>query len=114
VAAGGAVVLAALIPMAAEPPALAVLGLLAAAMPWMIASEAVCAELRKRIRHEFVGPRRTASTNEWTPLASTAARRRAPRFHRHRDRREPRLLCPIHSSRTTHQHLPGENSASSA
>ena len=52
-----AVLLAALVPVATELPALAALGLLAAVMIAMIASEAVrYSEVREQIRHEDAGP----------------------------------------------------------
>jgi low temperature requirement protein LtrA len=52
-----AIVLAALIPLAAELPALGSLALLAAVLVAMIASEAVrYAEVREQIRHEDAGP----------------------------------------------------------
>jgi low temperature requirement protein LtrA len=52
-----AVSLVALTPLAAELPALAALGLLAAAMAAMIATEAVrYSEVREQIRHEDAGP----------------------------------------------------------
>ena len=52
-----ALLLCALIPLAAEFPALGALGLLAAVLVAMIASEAIrYAEERERIRHEEVGP----------------------------------------------------------
>jgi low temperature requirement protein LtrA len=61
-----AVLLLALIPVAAELPALAALGLQAAVMAVMIATEAVrYSEVRERIRHEEAGPEaHVASTGD--------------------------------------------------
>jgi hypothetical protein len=62
-----AALLTALIPVAAELPALGSLGLLAAVLVAMIASEAVrYAEEREQIRHEDAGPEihRVASGSE--------------------------------------------------
>jgi hypothetical protein len=52
-----ALVICALIPLAAELPSLGALGLLAAVLVAMIASEAIrYAEEREQIRHEDIGP----------------------------------------------------------